>query len=258
MENKYELKEKEIETLKGQVEKLRELTLKEDEEIRNLIKEQIQVLTPNKLWFGIDSRRRYDDYWRVEIGFINEKGETDFGSTFTLYVYTKDTTCYKEGIYVSTGTIGQWSVDTHPYQYSRIILINQILEHRASLLMFFKDLVNKQTIAPIFEKLRSELGQAEWELKHDIRIDKEHAIEAKLIVGSEIQLGDNFFIKISKVTPKRVYYARGLRNYNYETNQYEDKISYYNFDGEIKNKKDLINSIYYAEERNDKYVKFLN
>ena len=75
MENKYELREKEIETLKGRVEKLRELTLQEDEEIRNLIKEQIQVLTPNKLWFGIDSRRTYSDYWRVEIGFIDEKGE---------------------------------------------------------------------------------------------------------------------------------------------------------------------------------------
>ena len=124
MENKYEIQEKKIEALREQVENLRQLVIKEDNEIKEAIKAKIQELTPNELWLGIDSRRSYDNYWRVEIGFIDENGKTDFGSTFIMYVYPKETHSHKASIYINQGTIGEWCVEEHPYQYSRIILIN--------------------------------------------------------------------------------------------------------------------------------------
>ena len=259
MENKYALQEKKIEELKTQVETMRELAVKEDQEIEEAIKAKIQSLTPNKLWIGIDSYRTYSDYVRIEIGFIDEKGETDFGSTFTMYVYLKPTNCYKDTIYISTGTIGQWCVEDNPYQYSRIILINQILENRAGLWLYIKELEEKHVYSPIFEKLRSELDSEEWQLRHDKRVDKEKEIETKFTVNREIQLGDNYFIKISKITPARVYYFRGNYEWDPEKCDYDKtQIAYYGTGNDIFKKDDLINKIYFAEERNDQNVKFLN
>lgn len=259
MENKYALQEKKIEDLTIQVETMRELAVKEDKEIEEAIKAKIQSLTPNKLSIRIDSYRSYSDDVRIEVGFIDEKGKEDFGSTFTMYVYLKPTNCYRDTIYISTGTIGSWCVEDNPYQYSRIILINQILENRAGLWLFIKELEEKHVYAPIFEKLRNELESEEWQLRHDKRVDSEKAIEAKFAVNKEIQLGDNYFIKISRITPARVYYFRG--NYRWDSEKFDyDKthISYYGSGNDIFKKEDLINKIYYAQERNDQNVKFLN
>lgn len=259
MENKYEFKEKQIEVLRGQVEKLREAVKKEDKEIRDLITEKIQSLTPNKLWLGIEILRKYSDYWRVQVEFVNEEGKNDFGSSFTMYVYVNSRSSYhKDGIYLNCGTIGEWNVDENPYQYSRLILMNLICEHRASLYMFFKGLEDKIVIAPAFEKMRDELDALEYELKADIRKDKELAIEAKLIPGAEIQLGENFFAKVTKITPKRIYFARGQHKYNWITHKHEKEISYSSYRDEFKNKYDLIDTLYYAQERNDENIKILN
>lgn len=221
MNDKYEFKEKKIEELRIQVENLEQLTLKEDEEIKKLVEDKIQNLLPeHKLYFHFDvphSPREWRE-WYIDMGFIDEKGEEDFSSHFHIYIYLNPiSSIRKKSIYINCGTKGEWCVEDDPYQYYRILLMKLIVENKDDLFSFFQDLNKKQIITPVYERLNKEFKDMQddlyWEKEKDLR----NSIKEKIVPNTEIDFGGRLGrIKITKVTPKRVYFEK----YSYADKNY--------------------------------------
>lgn len=234
MNDKYEFKEKKIDELRIQIENLEQLTSKEDEEIKKLIEDKIQNLLPeHKLYFHFDvphSSREWSE-WDVEMGFVNEKGEEDSGSHFWIYVYLNPrSSIRRKGIYINCGTVGEWCVEDNPYQYYRILLMKLIVENRDDLFSFFQELNKKQIITPVYERLNEELKEMQDDLRWEKEKDCRNSIKERLVPNTEIDLGGRIGrIKITKVTPKRVYYQQ----YNSYNKDYWVGYEYFKALGEI-------------------------
>ena len=142
----------------------------------------------------------------VEISFINEKGEEDFGSNFKFYIETKFGS-YTYVTKMSHGTIGTYTLE-NIYQYYR-------LEYMLNLWKAEKDI--KSQIVQIltnagFENIIDQRRRVEREID---KLDFEWETQQKNEILESLEVGkafkqkddDRFYTwKITKITPQFVWY----------------------------------------------------
>lgn len=242
--------------LQNLVEELRKKANEEDERNTKLITEKLQSYTDYKIRACVS----VDPFENIslEVEFWNDqKGEWDFGSTFKLYYHMKN---YRESrnraaIEISTGTIGCYSKN-NIYQIARIKMLSNLWDDIDNLENFFDSL--KHTMAIVFSEKRSELEDVEYRERMQIRDAKKSEIKTKLQPGTEL-IYKGRRIKITKLTPKRVYYSPWCESYSFneETNSYDSLWNYSTYE-EFKPIDDVVNTIYYDQTENRGKCEFLN
>ena len=194
--------ENQISKLEQQLNELKPLVEKEHEENDAKIKELLQKFTSFNLSVNPSI---YWKYFHISVSFINEKGEEDFGSNFTLYFYKEGhyASCHKHNqIEINMGTIGSYSKE-YIYQVERIKLLAKIWDNVEEVEKFFANL--SYPLQQVYEEKTIELRTLKQQAEEEIRQQELSQIEKKLFVGQVVDFGD-YTLEITKLTPKRIYH----------------------------------------------------
>lgn len=231
------------EELKVLVEDLKVKAKEEDAINDKIITDKLQTYTDKKIRASI-SYDYYNDI-SLEVEFWDEaEGKWDFGSTFRLYYYgvSHRERRGREAIEISTGTIGSYS-KREIYQIARIKMLSNLWDDVDNLTEMFDNL--KHTMSTIYREKYEALNDMEYAEKREAEDKARSEISAKLISGAELQYKSRK-IKITRLTPKRVYYVTwcSYTKYNSETNEYTETWQYNHYE-QFKNIEDMISSIYY-------------
>ncbi len=242
--------------LQNLVEELREKAKQEDEINAKLISQKLQSYTTYKIRALVSVHP--SDNINLEVEFWNyQENEWDFGSSFKLYYYMKGYRDSRnlEAIEISTGTIGSYS-KKEIYQIARIKMLSKLWDDIDNLTELFDSL--DHTAARLYEKKFDELEDIKYSERIEERDRVMSEIKAKLQPGTELVYKGNK-IKITKLTPKRVYYSPlvDVYKFNAETQSYDSFPSFSAYE-EFKPIDDVVNTIYYDQTENRGKCEFLN
>lgn len=147
-------------------------------------------------WWGSSYGTRIS----FEISFVKEDGKTDFGSDIRINFDDN-------GLEVNYGSCGGFT-KYNIYQVERIKLISRLFDHIEDI---EKELLRYQKLTCF-----RELQQLEWDEEYKKRQEeREKQEQARNEVLSKLEIGDIYYFqddtsayqyKITRVTPKRVYY----------------------------------------------------
>lgn len=244
------------EELKVLVEDLRIKANEEDEANEKIITDKLQSYTDKKIRARI-SFGYYNDV-TATIEFWNEKeNDWDFGSTINLYYYGVGSRERRgrEAIEISIGSIGTHS-KKYIYQIARVKLLSNLWDDIDNLTEVLDNL--KHTMSTVFREKYDELADIEYEEKRKETNQIKNEIKTKLVSGAELQYKGRK-IKITRLTPKRIYYVTWCSyvKLNSETNEYDETWQYNHYE-QFKPTDDMISDIYWDKIDNQNKIKFLN
>lgn len=190
---------------KKELSRLWELAKEEGDANESAIVKFISDKTDKKLEVYVNSRRQND--WSISVEFINEKGERDFGSDFSIYYMSS---FGKEPeLKMGCGTIGSYSRHSEPYQIDRMRLMVNLWDSEEELVNLLNSLPH--TAVDQAEKLQNQADKEEEELREQQEKARELEIKESIVVGAEFTercYNTNIDFKITKITQKRIYFFR--------------------------------------------------
>lgn len=225
------LKDLNVVKLQEKVDYLLPLANKEDEDNQNKIKDLLFRYTDFAIRPCFHKIKR--GYISLEVNFVDQKGEDDFGSNFTIYWYGSDRSCHKKGIEISNGTIGSYSKEDI-YQVERAKVIAKIwndVEYVENVLENDLNYVMGELYDDYWRKRDRLIDDLMWDEEKRVR----EAITMRFIPGQVIEC-EGVKYHITKVTPKRIYHKLQINDNNlseYERMIEKDKfidMLYFNLD----------------------------
>ena len=206
-----------------------------NEIVSMILQQKIQSLTDltiDKIYTKLEStgntyekEKKGKWYFRFEVYFLNEKGEHDFHSQFTCYVYEKL-------LAINNGCSGEWC-KANKYMFGRYKLIIEILEHEKEIIdavSKYADLTLEKDYYDLYwqcEQIeREERKQKENEENKKILEELKNipylaylcsTTEYELDSNNQYQKREKYYYrnirKIEKITEKTVMLSDGYKNY---------------------------------------------